>query len=120
MALEPGPVAVSAALWPPATDGIPILPSLDELRGSKAALARALATLEHSPQAPDNLALLDAAYAAPTAQVIGLTGPPGVGKSTLAGALIRSYRAQGKRVGVIAVDPSSRRSGGAQIGRAHV
>jgi LAO/AO transport system kinase len=94
----------------------PILPSLDELRGSKAALARALASLEHSPQAPDNLALLDAAYAAPAAQVIGLTGPPGVGKSTLAGALIRAYRGQGKRVGVIAVDPSSRRSGGALLG----
>ena len=106
----------SAAPRPPATDGTPILPSLDEIRGSKAALARALAALEHSPQASENLALLDAAYAAPTAQVIGLTGPPGVGKSTLAGALIRAYRARGQRIGVIAVDPSSRRSGGALLG----
>jgi LAO/AO transport system kinase len=108
--------AASAVLAPPATDGIPTLPPLDELRASKAALARALAALEHSPQAPGSLALLDSAYLAPTAQVIGLTGPPGVGKSTLAGALIRRYRAQGRRVGVIAVDPSSRRSGGALLG----
>ena len=111
-----GRLACRYAPRPPATDGIPTLPSLDELRSSKAALARALAALEHSPQAPDNLALLDAAYAAPTAQVIGLTGPPGVGKSTLAGALIRAYRGRGQRVGVIAVDPSSRRSGGALLG----
>ena len=52
----------------------------------------------------------------PLAHVIGLTGPPGVGKSTLAGALIRSYRAAGKRIAIIAVDPSSRRSGGALLG----
>ncbi|MFZ5792057.1 MAG: methylmalonyl Co-A mutase-associated GTPase MeaB [Pseudomonadota bacterium] len=93
------------------------LTSLETLRrGSKAALAQALAALERAPDAPQSLALLDAAYAAPIAQVIGLTGPPGVGKSTLAGALIRAYRAQGQRVGVIAVDPSSRRSGGALLG----
>src|SRR5262249_53505482 len=46
----------------------------------------------------------------------GLTGPPGVGKSTLIGALIRAYRQRGKTLGVIAVDPSSRRSGGALLG----
>ncbi len=48
--------------------------------------------------------------------MIGLTGPPGVGKSTLTGALISSYRQAGKTVGCIAVDPSSRRSGGALLG----
>jgi hypothetical protein len=53
--------AASAVLAPPATDGIPTLPPLDELRASKAALARALAALEHSPQAPGSLALLDSA-----------------------------------------------------------
>ena len=84
--------------------------------GGKAALARALAAIEQAPEAPANLALLDAAYAAPQAQVIGVTGPPGVGKSTLLGRLIARYREAGQRVGVIAVDPSSRRSGGALLG----
>ena len=50
------------------------------------------------------------------ARVIGLTGPPGVGKSTSTGMLVTAYRAQGKRVGVLAVDPSSPFSGGALLG----
>jgi LAO/AO transport system kinase len=50
------------------------------------------------------------------AQVIGLTGAPGVGKSTVTGALVRSYREVGKRVGVLAVDPSSPFTGGALLG----
>src|SRR5258708_34288044 len=49
------------------------------------------------------------------AQVIGLTGAPGVGKSTITGALVRAYRAQGLRVGVLAVDPTSPFSGGALL-----
>ncbi|RMD60596.1 MAG: methylmalonyl Co-A mutase-associated GTPase MeaB [Alphaproteobacteria bacterium] len=84
--------------------------------GGKAALARALAELEQSPDAPATLALLDAAYAAPRARVVGLTGPPGVGKSTLLGRLIAGYRARALTLGVIAVDPSSKRSGGALLG----
>jgi LAO/AO transport system kinase len=48
--------------------------------------------------------------------VVGLTGSPGVGKSTLVDALIGSYRAAGERVGVVAVDPSSPFSGGALLG----
>jgi GTPase len=84
--------------------------------GGKSALARALAIIEQAPEAEASLALLDAAYAAPRAQVIGVTGPPGVGKSTLLGRLIARYREAGHRVGVIAVDPSSRRSGGALLG----
>lgn len=48
--------------------------------------------------------------------VVGITGPPGSGKSTLMSRLISEYRARGKTVGVIAVDPSSRRSGGALLG----
>ena len=48
--------------------------------------------------------------------VVGLTGPPGVGKSTLAGALIRHWLERGCGLGMIAVDPSSRRSGGALLG----
>ena len=91
--------------------------SLDSLRSSgKPAIAAARAALEREPESPATLALLDTAYAAPIAHVIGLTGPPGVGKSTLAGALIRGYRASAKRIAIIAVDPSSRRSGGALLG----
>ena len=84
--------------------------------GGKAALAKALAEIERDPDDAETLALLDEAYAQAAAQVIGLTGPPGVGKSTLAGALIARYRAQGKTIGVIAVDPSSRLTGGALLG----
>jgi LAO/AO transport system kinase len=50
------------------------------------------------------------------AHVIGLTGSPGVGKSTSTNALVAAYRAQGKRIGVLAVDPSSPFSGGALLG----
>ncbi len=50
------------------------------------------------------------------AHVVGLTGPPGVGKSTTTGALIAAHRARGHRVGVLAVDPSSPFSGGALLG----
>ncbi|HVB46321.1 MAG TPA: methylmalonyl Co-A mutase-associated GTPase MeaB [Streptosporangiaceae bacterium] len=50
------------------------------------------------------------------ARVVGLTGSPGVGKSTVTGALVRGYRAQGLRVGVLAVDPTSPFSGGALLG----
>ncbi len=50
------------------------------------------------------------------AKVIGLTGSPGVGKSTVTGALVRSFRDSGLRVGILAVDPSSPFSGGALLG----
>jgi LAO/AO transport system kinase len=50
------------------------------------------------------------------AHVVGLTGSPGVGKSTLTSALVRAYRDQRLRVGVVAVDPSSPFSGGALLG----
>ncbi|WP_370943855.1 methylmalonyl Co-A mutase-associated GTPase MeaB [Amycolatopsis sp. cg5] len=50
------------------------------------------------------------------AQLVGLTGPPGVGKSTSTSALLTALRKQGKRVGVLAIDPSSPFSGGALLG----
>jgi LAO/AO transport system kinase len=84
--------------------------------GGKAALAAALALLEEAPEGEAALALLDTAFAAPRAHTVGITGPPGVGKSTLVGALIRHWRSAGRSVGVIAVDPSSRVSGGALLG----
>jgi LAO/AO transport system kinase len=48
--------------------------------------------------------------------VVGITGPPGVGKSTLLSALLHSWRSGGRTVATLAVDPSSRRSGGALLG----
>lgn len=84
--------------------------------GGKTALARTLTALETHGEAPELVALLDAAFAEPRGIVLGLTGPPGVGKSTLTGALIERLRARGRTVGVVAVDPSSRRSRGALLG----
>lgn len=92
-------------------------PPLASLRaGGKAALARALAVIEEAPGAAATVALLEAAWDAPRGRAIGLTGPPGVGKSSLASALIGGWRARGLSVAMLAVDPSSRRTGGALLG----
>src|SRR5207245_1998565 len=48
--------------------------------------------------------------------VIGVTGPPGTGKSTLVDRIVQNYRAQGKKVAVLAIDPTSPISGGAVLG----
>ena len=96
--------------------------TLDALRGAsgtmggKRALAAALAGLERDPDGEAAQALLDAAWREPRAHVVGVTGPPGVGKSSLCAALVAAWRRDGKTVGVIAVDPSSRASGGALLG----
>jgi LAO/AO transport system kinase len=93
------------------------LPELSTLKsGDKRAIARALAAIETEAESELLAALLDAACADARAHVIGLTGPPGVGKSTLTNALLARARARGETVGVIAVDPSSRRTGGALLG----
>lgn len=86
------------------------------LAGGKREIATALAMLESAPDALATADLLDAAMSAPKGLSLGLTGPPGVGKSTLIDALIRAWRATGKTIAVIAVDPSSTRSGGALLG----
>jgi LAO/AO transport system kinase len=78
-------------------------------------MALALARIETADEAA-TAALLDAAWQGARAQVLGLTGPPGVGKSTLIARLIEALRSEGRSVGVIAIDPSSRRSGGALLG----
>ena len=88
---------------------------LSDLNG-KRGLAAALAKLESAPETPEVQALLDEAWNAPLGVAVGLTGPPGVGKSTLANALVKALRARAETVAVAAVDPSSRASGGAILG----
>lgn len=84
--------------------------------GGKRALAAALVDLERDGDSAGALALLDEAWRASKAHVVGITGPPGVGKSSLCAALVAAWRQDGKSVGVIAVDPSSKASGGALLG----
>jgi LAO/AO transport system ATPase len=86
------------------------------LAGQPRAVARLISLVE-SADAPV-LREVAAALAAHGghSQVVGLTGAPGVGKSTSTSALVASLRAEGKRVGVLAVDPSSPFSGGALLG----
>jgi LAO/AO transport system kinase len=84
-------------------------------RGDPRAVARAISLIE---DASPRLRAVMAALAPHTggAVVVGLTGAPGVGKSTTTSALVAAYRRLGKRVGVLAVDPSSPFSGGALLG----
>ena len=75
-------------------------------------------TPEARAQTSELLAALSPAVlgAEAPAHVIGITGPPGVGKSSLLSRLIAEWRARGRSVALLAVDPSSRRSGGALLG----
>ena len=84
--------------------------------GGKAALARCLTALDSQPEDPALIALLEAAWRAPRGTALGLTGPPGVGKSTLTNALLARFRGRGETVAVLAVDPSSPLTGGALLG----
>ena len=89
------------------------------LAGERAAVAAALNLLDdRRPAQRDQAASLLEALAdgAASRQLIGLTGPPGVGKSSLAAGLIGVWRRRGLRVGVLAVDPSSPLTGGALLG----
>lgn len=83
---------------------------------TKARVAAALSEAETHFTSADVTALLDEAFENPRGLVIGITGPPGAGKSTLINALISEWRAAGQTVAVLAVDPSSRVSGGALLG----
>jgi LAO/AO transport system kinase len=84
-------------------------------RGEHRAVARLISLVENGgPELPAVAAAL-APYTG-HAHVVGLTGPPGVGKSTSTSVLVTALRAQGRRVGVLAVDPSSPFSGGALLG----
>ncbi len=91
--------------------------TIDELitaagNGSARATGRLLSLVE-SPRRDEVLGVLGSVE---PAVVVGITGPPGAGKSTTVGALVSAYRADGRRVAVLAVDPSSPYSGGALLG----
>ncbi|MEV5482308.1 MULTISPECIES: methylmalonyl Co-A mutase-associated GTPase MeaB [Streptomyces] len=84
-------------------------------QGRPRAVARLISLVEGaSPELREVMAAL--APLTGNAYVVGLTGSPGVGKSTTTSALVSAYRKTGKRVGVLAVDPSSPFSGGALLG----
>ena len=85
------------------------------LKGDRAALARAISWIEN--EAPDAAALQDACFThSGRARRLGVTGPPGAGKSTLITCLVRLYRRRGETAAIVAVDPTSPFSGGALLG----
>jgi hypothetical protein len=92
------------------------------LRDGDLAAAPAVLNLVESRTAGDEVAALlrevspAALGAEPAGHLIGLTGPPGAGKSSLLSALVHAWRADGRPVAVLAVDPSSKRSGGSLLG----
>lgn len=85
------------------------------LAGNKRYIARAISYIENED--PDASKILEGLYPkCGNAQVIGITGPPGAGKSTMVGALVRTMRKMNKKCGLILVDPSSPFTGGAILG----
>lgn len=83
-------------------------------KGDRVALAKGITLAENAPS--EGASLLTRMGAPGRAFVVGITGPPGTGKSTLVDRLIAAYRKKGLKVGVIAVDPTSPITGGALLG----
>ena len=108
---DPGPVA-----GPIQAGGVDPAAAIERARdGDARALGRLLSLVENgAPQLREVMKVL--APLTGQARVLGLTGSPGVGKSTVTGALVAAYRGQGLRVGVLAIDPSSPFTGGALLG----
>ena len=87
----------------------------DVREGRRRAVARAITAVENGTDGAD--ALVDALYPhTGRAWRLGVTGPPGAGKSTLVDRLVEAFRQRGETVGVVAVDPSSPFTGGALLG----
>src|SRR5215203_3253685 len=85
------------------------------LAGDKRALARGISLVEDDE--PEGWALVREVYPhTGNASVVGFTGPPGAGKSTLIGALVKHQRALERTVAVLSIDPSSPFRGGALLG----
>ncbi len=85
------------------------------LAGERVSLARAISRIEN--EAPDSVEILNACFArSGRAFRVGITGPPGAGKSTLVTRLTQEYRRRGETVAIVAVDPTSPFSGGALLG----
>ena len=92
------------------------MPLVDRLlAGDIPAVARAISLVEETAPAAVDI-LREVFPKTGRATVVGLTGPPGCGKSSLVDRLVAAYRAGGAKVGVVAVDPSSAYSGGAILG----
>ncbi len=85
------------------------------LRAERRTLARAISSLENNDELSHEVRLAVAGHVG-RAHVIGVTGPPGAGKSTLVSAVIAGLRQRGRTVAVVAIDPSSPFTGGAVLG----
>src|SRR5437773_12229807 len=83
--------------------------------GDPGALARAISLVEEGSSRGEAI-VADLFPRTGRAAILGVTGPPGAGKSSLVNRLVAHYRSQGRTLGVVAVDPSSAFSGGGALG----
>jgi len=106
---------VTALAIPASTPGMVRAVLADFAAGKKAALARAVSIVEDHREGHEQL-LAACHPLLGRARRVGITGPPGAGKSTLTNLLAEAYLAEGMKVGVVAVDPTSPFTGGALLG----